>query len=123
MPDFLYVDNGRQYNTEDINPLCAQHGFQLVLTPPGASRGKGTVERCFNLLNRTVIARLPGYAGSRGASLTLHELREVIATFIREYADRQRDRDGQSFSPRKQNPYDRLHPLRDHDDNAKGPEH
>ncbi len=121
MPHIIYTDNGQAFNTEQVKKLCEQHGLQLVATPPGKPRGTATVERYFHVLHRMVITRLPGHAGSRGASLTLDELRDVIAAFIREYVHRQRVGDGQPFTSWKQGPYDRLHPNGHHGGNADGP--
>ncbi|WP_219419540.1 Mu transposase C-terminal domain-containing protein [Pseudonocardia nigra] len=88
IPEVFYTDHGSDFTSRHLEQVAAELNIRLVTSLPGRPRGRGKVERFFDMINTMCLAGLPGYA-PRGtpdraeqAQLTLPDLHEAIGRFI-----------------------------------------
>jgi putative transposase len=73
----LYVDNGSAFSSDLLVKSCAQAGVSLIHSKPYDSPSRGKIERFFRTVRERFFSGLP-------ASLTLEELNEAFARWLRE---------------------------------------
>lgn len=67
LPQRLYVDNGANYRSQHLAPVCAKLSIALIHARPYRPQGKGKIERWFKTVRAQVLTRL---SGEDTASLT-----------------------------------------------------
>lgn len=89
----ICMDNGPEFHSKVHKQFCADLHADMQYCPPGKPWYKGAVERFIGTLNRRLIHKLPGttwsnpvergdYPSEKLASLTLHELRQLVFRWV-----------------------------------------
>lgn len=89
----ICMDNGPEFHGNVHKQFCADIHADMQYCPPGKPWYKGAVERFIGTLNRRLIHKLPGttwsnpvergdYPSEKLASLTLHELRQLVFRWV-----------------------------------------
>ncbi|WP_374497307.1 Mu transposase C-terminal domain-containing protein [Vogesella indigofera] len=89
----ICMDNGPEFHSNVHKQFCADLHADMQYCPPGKPWYKGAVERFIGTLNRRLIHKLPGttwsnpvergdYPSEKLASLTLHELRQMVFRWV-----------------------------------------
>ncbi|BAZ70860.1 transposase-like Mu (plasmid) [Fischerella sp. NIES-4106] len=101
IPEYLYTDGGKEFNSNHLEQVASQ--LKIVLCQRRYPSEGGIVERPFGTFNTELLSTLPGYTGSnvskrpkgaeKEASLTLEQLERLIVRYIVE-------RYNQSLDPR-----------------------
>jgi len=87
------MDNGPEFHSNVHKQFCADLHVDMQYCPPGKPWYKGAVERFLGTLNQRLIHKLPGttwsnpvergdYPSEKLASLTLHELRQLVYRWV-----------------------------------------
>ena len=84
IPEVLYVDNGSDFVSEQIEQACIALKIRLVHSRPGRPRGRGKVERLFRTVNEMFLPDVPGHLiNGRPLSEPGIDLTELTARFER----------------------------------------
>ena len=84
IPEVLYVDNGSDFVSEQIEQACIALKVRLVHSRPGRPRGRGKVERLFRTVNEMFLPDVPGHLiKARPLSAPGIDLAELAARFER----------------------------------------
>lgn len=89
----ICMDNGPEFHGKSHKQFCEDMHADMQYCPPGKPWYKAGVERFLGTLNRRLIHQLPGttwsnivergdYPSEKLASLTLHELRELVFRWV-----------------------------------------
>lgn len=89
----ICMDNGPEFHGNAHKQFCADMHADMQYCPPGKPWYKAAVERFIGTLNHQLIHRLPGttwsnpvergdYPSEKLASLTLHELRQLVFQWV-----------------------------------------
>lgn len=89
----ICMDNGPEFHGNVHKQFCADIHADMQYCPPGKPWYKGAVERFIGTLHRRLIHKLPGttwsnpvergdYPSEKLASLTLHELRQLVFRWV-----------------------------------------
>jgi putative transposase len=93
VPEFIWVDNGKDFISNHVQTLCREIGVELCNLPPHQPQQKGIIERLFGTLNTRLWSTLPGYVGpnvvkrnpNARASLTVGDLARHLEKFLDQY--------------------------------------
>ncbi|TFI52246.1 transposase [Mastigocladus laminosus UU774] len=101
IPQYLYTDGGKEFNSNHLEQVASQ--LKIVLCQRRYPSEGGIVERPFGTFNTELLSTLPGYTGSnvkqrpkeaeKEASLTLEQLERLLVRYLVE-------RYNQSLDPR-----------------------
>ena len=84
IPEVLYVDNGSDFVSEQIEQACIALKIRLVHSRPGRPRGRGKIERLFRTVNEMFLPDVPGHLiRGRPLSAPAIDLAELTARFER----------------------------------------
>lgn len=84
IPEQLYVDNGSDFGSEQIEQACIALKIRLIHSRPGYPRGRGKIERLFRTVNEMFLPDVPGHLiAGRALSAPGIDLAELIARFER----------------------------------------
>jgi putative transposase len=84
IPEALYVDNGSDFVSEQIEQACIALKVRLVHSRPGRPRGRGKVERLFRTVNEMFLPDMPGHLiKGRPLSAPAIDLLELTMRFER----------------------------------------
>lgn len=61
IPEQLYVDNGSDFISENIEQACIALKIRLIHSRPGRPRGRGKIERFFRMVNDMFLPDIPGH--------------------------------------------------------------
>lgn len=61
IPEQLYVDNGSDFVSENIEQACIALKIRLIHSRPGRPRGRGKIERFFRTVNDMFLPDIPGH--------------------------------------------------------------
>ncbi len=61
IPEQLYVDNGSDFISENIEQACIGLKIRLIHSRPGRPRGRGKIERFFRTVNDMFLQDIPGH--------------------------------------------------------------
>lgn len=61
IPEQLYVDNGSDFISENIEQACLALKIRLIHSRPGRPRGRGKIERFFRTVNDMFLPDIPGH--------------------------------------------------------------
>lgn len=73
LPEWIVVDNGRDFHSVSLKHACARLGISVHYAPRKRPQWKGKVERWFGTLIQRFALRLPGYVPRQGKKGTAHE--------------------------------------------------
>lgn len=93
LPEWLFVDNAREFHGDDLEDACLQLGIGIQYSPVRRANHRPSIERWFGTLNKRLIHGLPGttfssifekadYDPQKHAVVTLRALFEVIHIWI-----------------------------------------
>jgi len=93
IPEWLVVDNGREFHGDNLQDACLQIGTGVQYSPVRRPNYRPSIERWFGTLNKRLIHGLPGttfsnifekadYDPQKHAVVTLQALLEVIHVWI-----------------------------------------
>lgn len=93
IPEWLVVDNGREFHGDDLEDACMQLGTGIQYSPVRHPNYRPSIERWFGTLNKRLLHGLPGttfsnifekadYDPQKHAVTTLHALLEVIHIWV-----------------------------------------
>lgn len=93
IPELLYVDNGRDFVSKDLELACLQLGTRIEYAPVRKAWYKGTMERWFKTQNQKLLHELPGttfsnifdkgdYDSQKNAVISIVGLMELIHLWI-----------------------------------------
>lgn len=84
IPEQLYVDNGSDFVSENIEQACIALKIRLIHSPPGRPRGRGKIERFFRTVNDMFLPDIPGHLiNGRPLSEPAINLAELAVRFER----------------------------------------
>lgn len=81
LPATLYVDNGSIYQSEQLERICGELGVELVHSRPGQPRGRGKLEKWFQLIDRSFLPEALALIAS-GKLATLDQLNELFWAWL-----------------------------------------
>jgi len=79
VPDQVTIDNGQDYVSNHIDAVLNSLGVNIKILPPFTPEGKGTIERFFGTLTRSLLEETPGYIGHNVADRKKIESRKSFA--------------------------------------------
>ncbi len=93
LPERIVVDNASEFHGSHFRDACLQLGIEVDHPPPGRAWFRGTVERWFGTLNKSLLHELPGttfsnifekkdYDPQKHAVISLEVLLQVIHIWI-----------------------------------------
>jgi putative transposase len=84
IPEQLYVDNGSDFVSENIEQACIALKIRLIHSRPGRPRGRGKIERFFRTVNDMFLPDIPGHLiNGRPLSEPAIDLAELAVRFER----------------------------------------
>ena len=84
IPEQLYVDNGSDFVSENIEQACIALKIRLIHSRPGRPRGRGKIKRFFRTVNDMFLPEIPGHIrGGKPLSEPAIELAELTRRFER----------------------------------------
>lgn len=93
IPEFVMVDNAEEFHGSHFKDACLQLGIEVDYSPPGQAWFRGTIERWFGTLNKSLLHELPGttfsnifdkkaYDPQKHAVISLEVLLQIIHVWI-----------------------------------------
>lgn len=84
IPEQLYVDNGSDFVSANIEQACIALKIRLIHSRPGRPRGRGKIERFFRTVNDMFLPDIPGHLiNGRPLSEPAIDLAELAVRFER----------------------------------------